>query len=57
MGTLGVVELQGPGQRVEDALGDPGEVAALELGVVLDADPGQVGDLAAPQPGHPPVAR
>ena len=30
--------------------------AALELGVVLDADPGERGDLAAAQPRHPPVA-
>jgi hypothetical protein len=26
------------------------------LGVVLDADPGQVGDLAAAQPGHATIA-
>src|SRR5205823_11187153 len=28
----------------------------LELRVILDADPGQVGDLAAAQAGHPAVA-
>jgi hypothetical protein len=32
------------------------QVAPLELGVVLDADPDQVGDLAAAQPRHAPVA-
>ena len=37
--------------------GGAGEVAAFELGVVLDADPGERGDLAAAQPGHPAVAR
>ena len=36
-------------------LGDAAEVAALEAGVVLDADPGQHRDLAAAQPGHPAV--
>ena len=44
---LGLVQLQGSGQSVEDAVGDAAEVAALQSGVVLDADPGQVGDLAA----------
>ena len=53
MGAFGVVELQGAGERVEDAGGDSGEGAAFELGVVLDAHPGQRGDLAAPQPGDP----
>ena len=31
----------------------PAEGAALQLGVVLDADPGEGGDLTAAQPGHP----
>ena len=51
VGAFGVVELQGAGERVEDAGGDTGEGAAFELGVVLHAHPGQRGDLAAPQPG------
>ena len=51
VGAFGVVELQGAGDRVEDAGGDPGEGAAFELGVVLHAHAGQRGDLAAPQPG------
>ena len=53
MGPFGVVELQGAGDRVEDGGGDAGDRAAFELGVVLDADPGEGGDLAAAQPGHP----
>src|SRR5437879_367274 len=52
----GLAEPQGPAERVEQALGHPGEVTPLELGVVLDADSGQVGDLAAAQAGHPAVA-
>ena len=53
MGPFGVVELQGPGDRVEHLGRDPGQGAAFQLGVVLDADPGQGGDLDAAQPGHP----
>jgi hypothetical protein len=53
---FGLVEAQRPGERVEDALGDAGEVPALELRVVLHADTGQVGDLAAAQTRHAPVA-
>src|SRR6266566_652065 len=53
---LGLVEVQGPAERLKHALGDPGKVAALELRVVLDADSGQVGDLAAAQTGHAAVA-
>ena len=51
VGALGLVELQGAGEAVEDAVGDAGEVAAFELGVVLDADAGQVGDLLRRSPG------
>ena len=56
MGALGLVELQRPGQGVEDAGGCAGDLAALEAGVVLDAQTGQGGDLAAPQSGHPSAA-
>ena len=56
MGAFGVVELQGPGDRVEHLGETPGEGAAFELGVVLDADPGQGGDLAAAQSGHAAAA-
>ena len=53
MGAFGVVELEGAGDRVENAGGDAAEGTAFELGVILNAHPGQGGDLAAPQPGHP----
>jgi hypothetical protein len=53
---VGQVQLQGAGQGVQHALQDPTQVAPLELGVVLDTDPGQVGNLAATQPRHAPVA-
>ena len=47
--SFGLVELQGAGQRVEDTAGGAGDLAALELGVVLDAEAGDSGDLAAPR--------
>ena len=47
---FGVVELQGPGECVEHRWRHPAEEAAFQFGVVLDADPGQRGDLAAAQP-------
>ena len=56
VGAFGFVELQGAGDGFEDAVGDTGEVAALEPGVVVDAHPGEHGDLFASQAGHPPVA-
>jgi hypothetical protein len=46
---FGVVELERAGERAQDTLGDPIHVAALEAGVVRDADPGQDGDLLAAQ--------
>ena len=49
---LGVVELQRASQRLEDAVRGPGEVAALEAGVVGGAHAGEDGDLLAAQPGH-----
>ena len=45
MGAFGLVELQGPGQGVEDLLGHTVQVAPLEADVVVDAHPGQEGDL------------
>ena len=48
---LGRIQLQGARDGLEHAGGDAGEIAPLELGVVLDADAGQPGDLAAPQAG------
>ena len=52
---LSLVQLQRPGQGFQHAVGDAAEVAPLQLGVVLHADAGQVGDLAAAQPRHAPV--
>jgi hypothetical protein len=40
VGPLGVVELQGVGDGVDDAVGDAGGVAALQPGVVLAGDAG-----------------
>ena len=53
MGPLGVVEVQGVGDAVDDAVGDAGGVAALEPGVVLAGDAGQEGDLLAAQARDP----
>ena len=52
MGAFGVIELQRARQRLEDAVGDAGGVAAFELGVVGDADTGERGDLLAAQAGN-----
>ena len=54
---FGLVELQRPRDRFEDVLGDAADVAAFEARVVLDADPGERGDLLAAQAGDAPVAR
>src|SRR6478735_6603135 len=51
--SLRLVELQGVGKAVDDAVGDAGGVATLELRHVLRRDPGQAGDLGAAQPRHP----
>ena len=53
---LGVVELQRPGERFQDALGDPVNVTALQAGVVRDAHAGQDGDLLAAQSGDAATA-
>lgn len=37
---LGVVEVEGAGEGVEDAVRDAGQVAAFKAGVVVDAHPG-----------------
>ena len=52
---LGLVELEGVADAVEDAVGDAADVAALEPGVVLDADAGEEGDLFAAQAGDAAV--
>ena len=56
MRPLGLVELQRAGERLENALRDAACVAALEAGVVVDADPGEERDLLAAQAGNAPVA-
>jgi hypothetical protein len=48
-----VVELQRPGHSLEHRLRRTREVATLEAGVVVDADPCEHGDLLAPQALHP----
>jgi hypothetical protein len=48
VGALCVVELQRASQRLEHAVGRPGQVAALQARVVRDAHAGQDGDLLAP---------
>ena len=50
MGAFGVVELEGPGDGVQDRGADAGQDAAFEFCVVLDADAGQCCDLAAAKP-------
>ena len=50
MRALGVVELQGARDRVEDGRGCTGDRTALELGVVLDAHSRQGRDLVRRRP-------
>jgi hypothetical protein len=50
---LRLVQLQRASDAVDDALGDAGGVAALELCVVLARDAGQEGDLVAAQARDP----
>ena len=56
MGAFGFVELKGAGDRFQDAVGDAGEVAAFEAGVVVDAHAGEHGDFLATQPRHTAAA-
>jgi hypothetical protein len=49
VGAFGVVELEGTGDGVEHGGGDAADGSALELGVVLHADPGQGCHLDATQ--------
>jgi len=52
---LGVVELKGAHEGVEDAVGDAAEVAAFQTRVVVDADSGEHRGFFTAQPGHPPA--
>jgi hypothetical protein len=56
VGLFGGVELQRAGDGVQDTVGGIGERAALQADVVVDAEPGQCGDLFTAQPGHAPLA-
>ena len=53
---LRLVQLQRLREGFQDSLGHSGEVSAFQPGVILDTDPGQHGDLAAPQSGDAAVA-
>jgi hypothetical protein len=55
VGPFGLVELEGPGDRVADGGGRAGQRPSFQLGIVLDAHPGQGGDLAPAQAGDPPT--
>lgn len=56
MGTLGFVELQRPGQGVQNGFGDAGEMPTFDAGVVPGADTGEHRDLFATQPFDRPVS-
>jgi len=51
VGAFGLVQVQRPGERVQDAVRDSGEVAAFETGVVLDADPASCATSPRRNPG------
>jgi hypothetical protein len=57
VGAFGFVKLESAGDRVQDGGGDAAECTAFKLGVILNAHPGQVGDLAATQPRDPATPR
>jgi hypothetical protein len=46
---LCLIEAKGLGERFENTVGDADQIAALDPRVVLDADAGELGDLAAAQ--------
>ena len=56
MCALGVVELERVGERLEDGVGDPGGIAALEALVILDAHSGERGHLFTAQARYLPTA-
>lgn len=49
---LGVVQLQGAADAIDDRFGYPCRVAALNALVVLRTHPGYEGDLFAPEAWH-----
>ena len=56
VGVLGFVQLQGAGDGVEHAVGDSGQVAPLQLGVVVGTDSGEYGYFFATQSWHTAAA-
>src|SRR3954453_20877897 len=56
MRALGVVELEGTGQRLEHEFRDPADLAALQTPVVVGAHAGQGRNLFAAQAGHTALA-
>src|SRR3954449_12186298 len=56
MSALGVVELEGTGQRLEHEFRDPADLAALQTPVVVGAHAGQGRNLFAAQAGHTALA-
>jgi hypothetical protein len=57
VGAFGFVKLESAGDRIQNGGGDAAECTAFKLGVILNAHPGQVGDLAATQPRDPATPR
>jgi hypothetical protein len=53
---LGVVELKPAGERLEHALRDASQIAALHAGVVVDADAGEHRHFLPAQAGNAPLA-
>ena len=56
MGAFGLVELQGVAIPSSTPSETPAQIAALQAGVVVDADPGEQRDLLAAKPRDAPVA-
>src|SRR5699024_134593 len=54
--SLGPVEPQGPGEGLQDGVGDAAQVTALDPRVVRGAHPGALGDLLPAQTGDPAPA-
>jgi hypothetical protein len=49
---FGIVQAEGAREGVDDGRAGPGLLAALQAGVVVDADPGQGGQFLTAQPGR-----
>jgi hypothetical protein len=55
VGSLGLVELERTCERLQNALRNAARVAALQTGVVVDADPGEERDFFPAKPRNTPV--